>query len=850
MNRNLKRYFTYSIVCAVTVCLIVFIILARFMSGQTKESISDISDIYMSEMNQQLQQKFNSITNLRLSQVEGMAQRTPPEDAASDGSFRTELHTSADVRGFSYLALYSQEGESDRILGEELKISDYEGVLGRLKGEDGKAIAEATNAGGEKFLLLAVKADYPMSNGEDSIALVAGVSMQYLNDALYLDEDNAVMYSHVIDRNGNFVIRNGDAYRENYFDRIASNFEKNPDGTTAEDHIKFIKESIAEGKEYSSDIYIEGEEKHLFCSPVSDKVDWYWVSVMSSGELDSTILRLDTVRITIIIGTASIILLMMMCIFFVYYRLSKKQIRELHQAKREAEHANQAKSEFLSSMSHDIRTPMNAIIGMTEIALKNSHDVDRTEDCLRKVKLSSKQLLGLINDVLDMSKIESGKMTLSDNLMSLREVMDDIVNIVQPQIKERKQNFDIFISKVETELVHCDEVRLNQVLLNLLSNALKFTPEGGRINVHLYQEASPLDDSYVRTHFIVEDNGIGMSEEFQRKIFNSFEREENETVQHIVGTGLGTSITKSIISLMGGTIDLKSKQGEGSQFHITVDLKRAEAEEEKMNLPEWNILVVDDNEQLCSSAVFNLEELGVHAEWTQDGRRAVEMIEERHNRQDDYHFVLIDWKMPNMDGVQTIREIRRRVGKQIPVFLVSAYDWGDIEDEIQGTEIEGFISKPLFKSTLYHCLRKYVEGASYDEAAEKGEEIDFSGRHILLAEDIDINWEIANEILSSAGLVLERAVNGQECVDKFRASETGYYDAILMDIRMPVMNGYEATEVIRAMDRADSGLPVIAMTADAFSDDAQRCFESGMDAHLTKPLDIKECMRTLQKYLT
>lgn len=409
--------------------------------------------------------------------------------------------------------------------------------------------------------------------------------------------------------------------------------------------------------------------------------------------------------------------------------------------------------------------------------------------------------------------------------------------------------FDIFISQIKCEDVYCDAVRLNQILLNLLSNAVKFTPDGGRIDVHLYQEPSPCGEDYVRTHFKVVDTGIGMSKEFQEKIFDTFERENTEQVNNITGTGLGMSITKCIVDLMGGMIELHSEKDKGSEFHIILDLKSVQVKEDEMKLPEWNILVVDDNEQLCSSAAANLEDLGVHAEWTLDGKKAVQMIEQRHDKNDDYHFVLIDWKMPNMDGMQTIHEIRKSVGKEIPVFMISAYDWSDIEEEAKASEIEGFISKPLFKSTLYHRLIQYTDKAEKTVVEKEGQDTDFEGKHVLLAEDIDLNWEIANEIFSAVGLVLERAVNGLECVEKFQASKPGFYDAILMDIRMPVMNGYDATKAIRALNRPDHELPIIAMTADAFSDDAQHCLECGMNAHLPKPLDIKECMRVLEKYL-
>ena len=556
-----------------------------------------------------------------------------------------------------------------------------------------------------------------------------------------------------------------------------------------------------------------------------------------------------SLRIWITFASIMIIFIAMAIIFMLYYRLSRKQIAELAKARKEAVHANMAKSDFLASMSHDIRTPMNAIIGMTGIAQKNIDDKERVDECLKKISLSSKHLLGLINDVLDMSKIDSGKMVLNKVPVSLREQMDDLVNIIQPQIREKNQIFDIFIRDIFAENVICDSVRLNQVLLNLLSNAVKFTPAGGRVDIYMYQEEISMNNEFIRTHFLVVDTGIGMSPEFQKKIWDTFAREETEQVRHVVGSGLGTSIAKKIVDLMGGTIEVQSEQGKGSTFHVILDLQRSDVDEEEMKLPEWNILVVDDNEQLCESAVANFEELGAHAEWTQSGRAAVDMIEERHRKEDDYRFIFIDWKMPDMDGVETVREIRKRVGPDIPVFLISAYDWSDMEEHIDTSMIEGFISKPLFKSTLYQRLRQYAEDNDANMEEDNIENVDFSKKRVLLAEDIDLNWEVASAILSVTGMELHRAVNGKECLDMFEASEIGYYDAILMDIRMPVMDGYDATKAIQALERPDKDIPIIAMTADAFSDDAHRCIECGMAAHIAKPIDVKECMRVLQKYL-
>lgn len=846
MADRTKKFLWSSLIGMVLVCIVVFVVLAKFMNKRTKESIQEITEIYMEELNTQLQEKFSSVIALRLGQVGEIITQVPVEGAEYGKEMLDMLAQSVTVRNFDYVGFLTEEGELSGIYGEELEIHHDIDALEELDAT-GQLVGMGINREGDKFLLLGQMASYPMEDGGKSLALVAGVTMEYLNQALFLDESDEQIYSHIIDKEGNFVIRNGGVFRNSYFGRIREAYG-DYNGKTVEELIPSLQEAMEANETFSDLVLVEGEESQIYCSPISDNSSWYLISLMKNDTLNTAVTRLDNVRSGIMVGSSLIILTAMLFVFYKYFGLTQRQMRELDRAKEEAVCANKAKSDFLSSMSHDIRTPMNAIIGMTEIAIKNTGDRDRIEDCLKKIMLSSKHLLGLINDVLDMSKIESGKMTLNMNLMSLKETIDDIVNIIQPQVREHNQFFDIFIRDILSENVYCDNVRMNQVLLNLLSNAVKFTQAEGRIDVYVYQEKSDRGEEYVRTHFKVEDNGIGMSEEFQERIWDTFSRESSDRVQKTTGSGLGMAITKRIVELMGGTIELHSELGEGSCFHVILDFKRGEMEDE-MKLPEWNILVVDDNEMLCRSAVANLEELGTHAEWTLSGKKALEMIEERHNREDDYRFVLIDWKMPEMNGLQTIHQIRQRVGREIPVFLISAYDWSEIEEEARNAEIEGFISKPLFRSTLYSCLKHYAENAPDAPIEPVKETVNFTGKRILLAEDIEINWEIANEILSSFGFEMEHAENGKICVDMFSASKVGYYDAVLMDIRMPVMNGYDATKAIRALNREDRDLPIIAMTADAFENDVQVCLQCGMNAHVAKPLDIQELLRTLQKTL-
>lgn len=846
MFRQTKKFLFASLVCLVALCITVFIWLGDVMGGKSQMAISQVGTIYMSELNRQLQQKFVAIVNLQMTQLEGIVERTPPETVTYGEEMLEELRLSGSVRKFSYLALYSSDGDCEPILGEPVKMyADEE--FGDIVGNKEKCVTSGYFPNGEKVFLLTLDVKYPMQGDKYSTTLVAGVPMKYLEEALVLEEEGAAAYSHIIREDGSFVVRSGAAYRDNYFTRIREVFSEFA-GRTPEDYATELQEAMAKGEDYSAMVKTNGEFSQQYCSPLPGS-EWYLVSVMPHGTLNDAVSQLSDDRQSMMIKAVGVILAAVGVIFFLYFSMSQQQLKKLERAEQEAVHANQAKSEFLSNMSHDIRTPMNGIVGMTAIAMTNIDDKARVENCLKKITLSSKHLLGLINDVLDMSKIESGKLSLNMDVVSLRDAMDSLVNIVQPQIREKNQHFDIFIQEILTEEVYCDGVRLNQILINLLSNALKFTPEEGRVNVYLSQERLPDKPGYVRCHFRVKDTGIGMTKEFQSKIFDTFSREESSLVSKTEGTGLGMAITKYIVDMMGGSIEVNSEPGKGSEFHVILDLEQATIREEDMVLPPWRMLVVDNNEELCMSAVDALKAIGVIPDWTTSGREAVKMIGESHKKGSDYHVVLLDWKMPDMDGLQTTREIRKIVGDDVPILIISAYDWSDIEEEAKEAGAHGFISKPLFKSNLYVGLSRYAEGASEEKEEIPVNEHIFTGMRILLAEDNELNWEIAEDILTEAGFEVDWAENGKICMEKFENSEPGTYDAILMDIRMPVMMGYEASKEIRSLDRPDAGLPIFAMTADAFSEDIQKSRESGMNEHIAKPIDVDRLMMLLRKYL-
>ncbi|MCI8608788.1 MAG: response regulator [Firmicutes bacterium] len=848
MKNKTTRFLIASVLLASLVCVGLFTMLASFMNSSSSKAISEVGKTYMQGMSEQISLHFETAINLRLRQVESIVEEVPmAEDSGlAHDMVQEQLRSNGKACDFNYLGLVSEQGDFEMAYGEKLKIIDPESFLTSMK-EGKEKVAVGTDLHGNKVILFGVPAQYCMEDGSLALALVAGLPVEYITDTLSLDINDSKVYSFIVKQDGSFVIRTNGAFRENYFERARNMYEDTKDGTV-ESYIQEMGKAMEEGRDYSRQISVEGKLRHVYCTKLSYS-EWYLLTFMPYGTLDATIDHFSHNWGLVSVLGCAIVLGILLIIFLIYFRMTRRQMCELYKARTEAEHATQAKSEFLSNMSHDIRTPMNAIVGMTAIAMANADDMGQVQNCLKKIALSSKHLLGLINDVLDMSKIESGKMTLSMDLVSLREVMDSIVSIVQPQTKAKRQKFDVFIYDIISENVYCDGVRLNQILLNILSNAIKFTPDEGKVEISLHEEPVENSEQKVRVHIHVKDSGIGIAPEFKDKIFDSFSREETR-VRRTEGSGLGMAITKYIIDAMGGTIEMDSELGVGTEFHVILELEKADTPEEEMVLPPWNMLVVDDDEQLCESAVVSLKSFGVNAEWALDGETALEMVETKKNSPNSYEVILLDWKLPGMDGIQIAKKIRSQLEDDVPILLISAYDWSEIERQAREAGINGFISKPLFKSTLYCGLRAYAgEGEELVLNSVIEPKVDFKGKRILVAEDNDLNWEIAEALLEDLELTLERAENGQECVDKFKETEQGYYDGILMDIRMPIMTGYEAAKAIRAMDREDSDLPIIAMTADAFAEDVEAALHSGMNAHVSKPIDIRELQRLLEKFI-
>lgn len=531
--------------------------------------------------------------------------------------------------------------------------------------------------------------------------------------------------------------------------------------------------------------------------------------------------------------------------------LEKKSL--LEDALMQANRASKAKSIFLSNMSHDIRTPMNAIVGFTSLAIAHIDRRDQVEEYLKKIMSSGNHLLSLINDVLDMSRIESGKMHLEETLCSLPDILHGLRNIVQADIHAKRMELQIDAVDVTDEEIYCDKLRLNQVLLNLISNSVKYTKAGGTISVRVIERAG-MTKGYAAYEFHIKDNGIGMSKEFLSHIFEPFEREESSTIRGIQGTGLGMAITKNIVDMMNGSIEVKSELGVGSEFTVAFTFRLYSGKKEQPDIPELKncrALVVDDDFNTCDSVSYMLQQIGMCAEWTLSGKEAVLRTHQAAMRGNSYEVYILDWMMPDMNGVEVARRIRKEMGDTVPIIILTAYDWTDIEEEAKEAGVTAFCSKPIFLSELRSCLYSVIgtDTAGSEETAARFDGVE-TGR-ILLAEDNELNQEIALAILEDAGFSVEIARNGRIAVEMMKSAKPGYYQMVLMDVQMPEMDGYEATKEIRKLeDKELAAIPIIAMTANAFEEDKREALRCGMDGHIAKPINVDVLLDTLGKILS
>ncbi len=662
---------------------------------------------------------------------------------------------------------------------------------------------------------------------EEQLAIVSALSRDYLNVYTLNMHSAAIRIVKLegyltpgLDRKSKEEYSYSEVLRQYIENRV---LDEDKDYLTDALSLERVKEALAASPEYTGTYHVRiGEEIHDY--------QFTYVSYRPEGQTDPLAL----------VGFRNIDEIV---------RKEQQQKAILEEALHMAQVANEAKTSFLSNVSHDIRTPMNAIIGFLTLMQDELNNPDLLREYIQRTEAASKHLLGLINDVLDMNRIESGSTTLNLAEMNLAEVIDEINTIIRPQAKAKNQTFDIFVSHLNFEHLLGDKIRINQILINLLSNSVKYTPENGTIEMRV-DELPQVVDNYSRIRFTISDTGLGMSEDFLKVIFDPFTREDTKVIHEIQGTGLGMAITKNLVDLMGGSIKVESKLGEGSTFVVELELHIKEQEDNPKFWTDHSLgkmLVVDDEEEVCQNVLRIMQKTGVLVEYATGGEAAVRMIGEALQTGKPYDLILLDWKMPGLDGLETARLIRKSYPEKIPILLLTAYDWSEIEQEAMEIGVDQFMPKPFFMSTFKEAVCRVADSP---HKTQKDTESIFQDKHILVVDDLEVNNFILANILTTKGAVCEMAENGQEAVDAFLNSQPGTYDLILMDVQMPVMDGYEATRIIRASSHPDAkSVPIIALTANAFVDDVREALDSGMDAHIAKPIQVDKLSSTIRQVL-
>ncbi len=768
-----------------------------------------------------------------------------------------ELNASSHLIDCPRLTLVSMEGgtvTSDFLAEENRALRDLCRTYGgqficRCDGEN--ADAEA----GAEELMAGVALNRPLTvEGVAYTYLVARLDVKMFENELKIDSYGGRGYSSLIGIDGSYIvnIEPAGALRkaDNFFAFLA-------DGTLPDDYpVERVRSLVREKQPFSLEFTRGSGEAYIIVFAPMREMDWSFVTVVPRAVFEEQSMSLIQIFTEVM---AVVLLVIAAAAGLAIHRrtrqaaLERKHREELAQALAMAEQASRAKTAFLNNMSHDIRTPMNAVIGFAALASAHIDNKERVKDYLGKITQSSGHLLSLINDVLDMSRIEAGKMVLEDRPENLSEILHSVRDIIQSDIQARQQELFIDTVDVFDEDILCDKLRLNQVLLNILSNAVKFTPAGGTISVRITERPAP-NPGYGSYEFRIKDSGIGMSPDFVKTIFDPFSQERSSSVSGIQGTGLGMSITKNIVDMMGGTIQVNSEEGVGSEFVVTVEFKLQSGRRETETvgpLEGLRGLVADSDMNACQSTVRMLRQIGMRPEWAVHSREAVARAEEAQSLGKPFSVYIIAWLMPDMNGIETARNIRRAVGDQASIFILTAYDWTDVEAEAKQAGVTDFISKPLFLSDLRRALLRSCGELQEETPVRPGPDAAFSGKRLLLVDDNLFNQEIAQEILEEAGFLVETAENGQQAVEAVREAQPGWFQAVLMDVQMPLMDGYEATRAIRALeDPARSRIPIIAMTANAFEEDKQAAREAGMDDHVGKPIDVPALMKILRRFMT